>query len=149
MVREDVITQKEIDIFLRFLRSVELTSQQRKTFRGQALAGDLMGAMKGLQKKNSSLFVKTCPVCEARFMTKKRNKKYCSRECADDMHLEAVKQKNVEKRSKRKAKKGMETVETGKLDEWRAEAKERGMTYGELKRLKALEAARVQTNETI
>lgn len=144
MVREDVITQKEIDMFLRFLRSVELTSQQRKTFRGQALGGDLMGAMKGLQKTSSSLYVKTCPVCEARFMTKKRNKKYCSGECSDKMHIVAVNQKSVEAKARRRAKKGMETVETGKLDEWRAEAREKGITYGELKRQKALEAARVR-----
>lgn len=143
MVRDDVITQKEIDIFLRFLRSVELTSQQRKTFRGQALAGDLMGAMNGLQRKDSGLYVKTCPLCETRFMSTKRNKIYCSKECAESMHLEAIKHKNAEDRRKRKAKKGMETVKTGKLDEWRAEAREKGITYGELKRQKALEAARV------
>ena len=36
--------------FIRQLRSANLTSQERKTIRGQALSGDLIGAKKGLKR---------------------------------------------------------------------------------------------------
>ena len=36
--------------FVRKLRDYDLTSQQKKTLRGQALSGDLEGARKGLFK---------------------------------------------------------------------------------------------------
>lgn len=36
--------------FIKSLRSAQITPQQRKTLRGQALAGDLKGAKKGLQR---------------------------------------------------------------------------------------------------
>ena len=38
----------DINDFIRNLKKYTLTSQQRKTLRGQALAGDLAGARKGL-----------------------------------------------------------------------------------------------------
>lgn len=41
-------TPKEIGIFLKQLKSFDLTLQQRSTLRGQAKAGDLQGAQKGL-----------------------------------------------------------------------------------------------------
>ncbi len=40
----------EVQVFIRALKYHRLTSQQRKTLRGQALAGDLAGAKKGLQR---------------------------------------------------------------------------------------------------
>lgn len=40
----------ETQRFIKSLRYHRLTSQQRKTLRGQALAGDLAGAKAGLQK---------------------------------------------------------------------------------------------------
>ena len=40
----------EVQEFIRSLRYHRLTSQQRKTLRGQALAGDLAGAKKELQR---------------------------------------------------------------------------------------------------
>lgn len=40
----------EIDSFIGSLKHYRLTKQQIKTLRGQALAGDLAGAQKGLQK---------------------------------------------------------------------------------------------------
>ena len=40
---------RETDRFIESLKLYELTSQQRKTLRGQAIAGDLEGAQKGLQ----------------------------------------------------------------------------------------------------
>ena len=40
---------RETDRFIESLKFYELTSQQRKTLRGQAIAGDLEGAQKGLQ----------------------------------------------------------------------------------------------------
>lgn len=40
----------EIDSFIGSLKHYQLTKQQIKTLRGQALAGDLAGARKGLQK---------------------------------------------------------------------------------------------------
>lgn len=40
---------RETDRFIEALKFYELTSQQRKTLRGQAIAGDLEGAQKGLQ----------------------------------------------------------------------------------------------------
>ena len=40
----------ETQRFIRSLRFHRLTSQQRKTLRGQALAGNLAGAKAGLQK---------------------------------------------------------------------------------------------------
>ena len=40
----------EAQRFIRSLRFYQLTSQQRKTLRGQALAGNLAGAKAGLQK---------------------------------------------------------------------------------------------------
>lgn len=36
--------------FLVALKRAQITSQQRKTLRGQALAGDLEGAKRGLQR---------------------------------------------------------------------------------------------------
>lgn len=36
--------------FVKSLKKYPLTSQQRHTLKGQALSGDLDGAMKGLQK---------------------------------------------------------------------------------------------------
>lgn len=40
----------EIYKFIRELRKYNLTKQQRKTIRGQALSGDIVGAKKGLEK---------------------------------------------------------------------------------------------------
>jgi len=40
----------EIQEFIRFLRYHRLTSQQRKTLRGQALAGNLPAAKAGLHR---------------------------------------------------------------------------------------------------
>lgn len=40
----------EIDGFIRSLKNYRLTKHQIKTLRGQALAGDLEGAQKGLEK---------------------------------------------------------------------------------------------------
>ena len=40
----------EIDVFIRSLKNLPLTRHQRKTLRGQAIAGDLDGAAKGLNK---------------------------------------------------------------------------------------------------
>lgn len=40
--------QTEIMRFIRSLRKYDLTKQQVKTLRGQALSGDLAGAKKGL-----------------------------------------------------------------------------------------------------
>ena len=40
---------RETDRFIESLKFYELTSQQRKTLRGQVIAGDLEGAQKGLQ----------------------------------------------------------------------------------------------------
>ena len=40
----------EIDVFIRSLKNLPLTRQQKKTLRGQAIAGDLDGAAKGLSK---------------------------------------------------------------------------------------------------
>ena len=48
---------QEIDRFIGSLKQYRLTKQQLKTLRGQALAGDLAGAQKGLMKavsKNAS-----------------------------------------------------------------------------------------------
>lgn len=48
---------QEIDRFIGSLKHYQLTKQQIKTLRGQALAGDLVGAQKGLKKavvKNAS-----------------------------------------------------------------------------------------------
>lgn len=41
---------RETDRFIEALKFYELTSKQRKTLRGQAIAGDLEGAQKGLQR---------------------------------------------------------------------------------------------------
>ena len=40
----------EVQAFIHSLRYYRLTSQQRKTLRGQALAGNLQAARAGLQK---------------------------------------------------------------------------------------------------
>lgn len=40
----------EIDMFIRSLKNLPLTRQQKRTLRGQAIAGDLDGATKGLNK---------------------------------------------------------------------------------------------------
>ena len=42
--------KNDIYKFIRGLRKYDLTKQQRKTLRGQALSGDLIGAKKGLEK---------------------------------------------------------------------------------------------------
>ena len=36
--------------FIRYLKTLNLTRQQKRTLRGQALSGDLEGAKKGLEK---------------------------------------------------------------------------------------------------
>lgn len=46
---EQMRRMRETDRFIEALKFYELTSQQRKTLRGQAIAGDLEGAQKGLQ----------------------------------------------------------------------------------------------------
>lgn len=46
---EQMRRMRETDRFIESLKFYELTSQQRKTLRGQAIAGDLEGAQKGLQ----------------------------------------------------------------------------------------------------
>ena len=40
----------KINDFIKSLRTLNLTKQQKKTLRGQALSGDLKGAKKGLAK---------------------------------------------------------------------------------------------------
>lgn len=40
----------EIDVFIRSLKNLPLTRQQKRTLKGQAIAGDLDGAAKGLDK---------------------------------------------------------------------------------------------------
>ena len=40
----------EIGVFIKSLKRYSLTAQQMKTLRGQALAGDLAGAQKGLER---------------------------------------------------------------------------------------------------
>jgi len=44
------MNQHDLYDFIRSLKNYPLTSQQIKTLRGQALAGDLAGARKGLQR---------------------------------------------------------------------------------------------------
>lgn len=46
---EQMRRMRETDRFIEALKFYELTAQQRKTLRGQAIAGDLEGAQKGLQ----------------------------------------------------------------------------------------------------
>lgn len=40
----------EIDMFIRSLKNLPLTRQQKRTLKGQAIAGDIDGATKGLNK---------------------------------------------------------------------------------------------------
>lgn len=40
----------ELTKFIKHLKQLNLTPQQFKTFKGQALSGDIVGARKGLQK---------------------------------------------------------------------------------------------------
>lgn len=40
----------ETDVFIRSLKNLPLTKQQKRTLKGQAIAGDLDGAAKGLDK---------------------------------------------------------------------------------------------------
>ena len=47
-MQNEQTTPKEIGIFLKQLKSFDLTLHQRSTLRGQAKAGDLQGAQKGL-----------------------------------------------------------------------------------------------------
>ena len=44
------MSMDEVQAFIRSLRYHHLTSQQRKTLRGQALAGNLTAAQAGLRK---------------------------------------------------------------------------------------------------
>ena len=44
------MTMDEVQAFIRALKYHHLTSQQRKTLRGQALAGNLIAAQAGLRK---------------------------------------------------------------------------------------------------
>lgn len=41
---------KELTMFIKNLKDYKLTKQQRKTLKGQVLAGDLAGAKKGLER---------------------------------------------------------------------------------------------------
>lgn len=43
-------SKTEIDVFIRSLKNLPLTRQQKRTLRGQAIAGDIDGATKGLNK---------------------------------------------------------------------------------------------------
>lgn len=43
-------SKTEIDVFIKSLKNLPLTRQQKRTLRGQALAGDIDGATKGLNK---------------------------------------------------------------------------------------------------
>ena len=47
---EPALYQPELESFIRSLKRYQLTKQQIKTLRGQALAGDLAGAQKGLER---------------------------------------------------------------------------------------------------
>lgn len=40
----------EIDMFIRSLKNLPLTRQQKRTLKGQAIAGDIEGAKRGLSK---------------------------------------------------------------------------------------------------
>jgi hypothetical protein len=44
------IDQCKINVFIRSLKNYPLTTQQKKTLRGQAFAGDLAGAISGLER---------------------------------------------------------------------------------------------------
>ena len=44
------MSMDEVQAFIHSLRHYRLTSQQRKTLRGQALAGNLMAAQAGVRK---------------------------------------------------------------------------------------------------
>lgn len=44
------MSMDEVQAFIRALKYYRLTSQQRKTLRGQALAGNLLAAQTGLTK---------------------------------------------------------------------------------------------------
>ena len=42
--------QQELGAFIKALKRSRLTAQQRRTLKGQAIAGDLKGAQKGFQR---------------------------------------------------------------------------------------------------
>ena len=42
--------KNEIDVFIRSLKNLPLTRQQKRTLKGQAIAGDIEGAKRGLSK---------------------------------------------------------------------------------------------------
>jgi len=44
------MNQRDIYDFIRSLKNYPLTLQQKKSLRGQSLAGDLVGAIKGLNR---------------------------------------------------------------------------------------------------
>lgn len=134
----------EIDIFVESLKRQTLTNQQIKTLRGQALAGDLEGASKGLAKiikQNSSkdAFVKRCTICGKTFTTIIRNQKYCCEVCKHTAHDISIKRAQTAKKAVKKAKRGMEGITTGILDEKLTEAKNKGLTYAELQKQRTLE----------
>lgn len=43
-------SKTEIDMFIRSLKNLPLTRQQKRTLKGQAIAGDIEGAKRGLSK---------------------------------------------------------------------------------------------------
>lgn len=137
----------DTEIFIRSLKHLPITKQQKKTLRGQALAGDLEGAQKGLAKikkeyDQRASFHKKCAICGKEFTTKARNQIYCSEKCKNIGHEKNIIASQSAKKAVRKAKRGMQGITTGILDERLAEAKTKGMTCSELQRERTLELIR-------
>lgn len=92
------------------------------------------------------MFTKTkkCKLCGAIFTdtsTSTKGREYCSDECLKTAEQIQSYQSHHEAREREFARKEMAKIEKGKLDEMLDQARAMGISYGEYKKMKALERA--------
>jgi hypothetical protein len=85
---------------------------------------------------------KKCVICGKNFSSETKSK-YCSDECRQEAELRQRRQNCNNRKARRKARKGMDGIETGKPDKMLKEVRKRNMTYAELQKEKTMEKIRI------
>ena len=93
------------------------------------------------------MYTKTrkCKLCGAIFTdtsSSTKGREYCSDKCLKTAEQIQTYQSHREAREREFARKEMAKIEKGKLDEMLDQAREMGISYGEFKKMKALERAK-------
>lgn len=144
MPRKRHITEEEQ--FIRELKEKPLSTQEKKTLKGQALNGDIEGARKGMAKllreRGRWSYEHTCKQCGKKFWSEIKNVKYCSEKCKHEAQVATQISRQEHRKAVSRARKGMKGITIGILDERLAEAKSRGLSYAELQKEKTLELSR-------